>query len=75
MTFRSSFLFTLLITTAAHADSVALQVLDEINLARAEPQRYAEILSSRPESFRGSDDAGAAREAIEFLRIVCGGTV
>ena len=68
MTFRSTLLFTLLFTAAAHADSVAFQVLDEINLARTQPQQYAQIVAGRAESFRASDGSPAAREAIEFLQ-------
>jgi uncharacterized protein YkwD len=65
--FRHLLLFTILLTTAAHADSVAHQVLDEINFARAKPQQYAKIVASRTGNFRSSTGSRAVREAISFL--------
>ncbi|HYR57126.1 MAG TPA: CAP domain-containing protein [Chthoniobacteraceae bacterium] len=68
MTFRFSVLFLVLATIAARAESVALQVLDEINFARTQPQQYAQILASHAENSRGSEGTRAVAEAIDFLQ-------
>ncbi len=68
MIYRFSALFALLLTTAAHADSVANQVLDEINFARSQPQKYAAIVAARAENFRGAEGARSTGEAIAFLK-------
>ena len=48
-------------TVMATADDLASQVLEEINLARTQPQQYAQIVAGRGEG---------AREAVEFLQRV-----
>jgi uncharacterized protein YkwD len=58
--FRILALF-LLATTAARAESLAFQVLEELNFARTQPQQYAQIVASR-------SDSAAGREAVSFLR-------
>ncbi len=68
MTFRFSVLFLLLAAIAAHAENVALQVLDEINFARTQPQQYAQILASRADNSRGSEGSRAVAEAVEYLQ-------
>ncbi len=68
MILRFTLIFILLATVAAHADSIAFQVLDEINFARAKPQQYARIIAGRAQSLRGSEGSRASREAIEFLQ-------
>lgn len=68
MSFRISFFFLLLATVAARADDLARQVLDEVNLARTQPQQYAEILAGNAANFRGSEGQRAVDEAVAFLR-------
>lgn len=66
MTRSISFLFALLITSIAHADTLAYQVLQEVNLARTQPQEYAQIVASH--STRGAEGSRAAAEAVRFLQ-------
>jgi uncharacterized protein YkwD len=64
MNFRFPLLIAMLVTVAARADDLALRVLDEINLARTQPQQYAQILA------RQADASPTALEAIAFLQKV-----
>lgn len=47
---------------------VGFQILDELNLARTQPQQYAQIVAARVESYRDPARARTGREAVEFLR-------
>jgi uncharacterized protein YkwD len=65
---RSLFLFTLIITTAAHGESLPIQVLEEMNLARTQPQQYAQIIASQADNSRGSEGQQPVTEAMNFLQ-------
>lgn len=68
VTLRLPLLLLLLSTAAAHADSLASQVLDEINFARTQPQQYAQIIATRADNSRGSEGPRAVTEAVAFLQ-------
>jgi uncharacterized protein YkwD len=63
-------LFSLILFSAAtvRADSVASQVLEEINFARTQPQQYARIVSARADRYATPQGSRAVREAIRFLQ-------
>jgi uncharacterized protein YkwD len=65
---RFSFLCALLFAVAAHADSLPLQILDELNFARTQPQQYSQIIARRAGNSRSSDGSRAAAEAVRFLQ-------
>jgi uncharacterized protein YkwD len=65
---RLLFLLTLLTATAAQADVVGYQILEEMNLARTQPQRYAQIVAARVENYRDAAGIRAGREAVSFLQ-------
>lgn len=58
-------LAALLSISMARAGDLASEVLDEVNLARTQPGRYAEFVAESAAASRGSR---AAREAVRFLR-------
>lgn len=68
--FRFTLLFLLILAAnlPAHADDLSRDVLNEINLARRNPAKYAEIVAGTAATFRGSEGPKAVREAVKFLR-------
>ncbi|MGB8168365.1 MAG: CAP domain-containing protein [Chthoniobacteraceae bacterium] len=68
MILRFLFALTFLIAAAAHGESLPLQVLEEVNLARAQPLEYAQIIATRADNSRGSEGARAVTEAVRFLQ-------
>ncbi len=68
MIFRFLLSISLLFTATAFAESVPLQVLEEMNFARTQPQQYAQIVAARTATFRGSEGPRAVAEAVAFLR-------
>ena len=67
MIFRLA-IFLFVLSAAARAGDVAIEVLEEINLARTQPAHYAEVIARRAENFRGSEGPRAAMEAVAFLK-------
>jgi uncharacterized protein YkwD len=63
----AAFAFSILFPAFASASDLALQVRDELNLARTAPQQYAQILASRAPGYPGAEGEGAIREAVQFL--------
>ena len=53
------FAAALAVPLASHANEMGRRILDEINLARSQPQAYAEIVAR---------SAGGSREAVRFLQ-------
>jgi uncharacterized protein YkwD len=62
--------FSLLLSVFASASDLAVQVRDELNLARTAPQQYAQILAGRMAGYHGVEGESATREAIHFLEKV-----
>ena len=67
MKFLTAALCLLIVAPFSHAADLALEVLDEVNLARTQPQRYAQFVADRAPTWRGRD-AGALQEAVRFLQ-------
>jgi uncharacterized protein YkwD len=65
--FIAASVLSILLSVFAHASDLAIQVRDELNLARTAPQQYAQILASRMEGCQGVEGEAAVREAIRFL--------
>jgi hypothetical protein len=59
---------SILLSTFASAADLALQVRDELNLARTAPKEYAAIIASRMAGYRGIEGECAIREAVQFLQ-------
>jgi uncharacterized protein YkwD len=58
---------SILLSTFASASDLAIQVRDELNLARTAPQEYAQILAARMAAYQGVEGQSAIREAVHFL--------
>ena len=56
-----------LTTLTARASDLPEQVLAEINLARTQPQQYAQIVAAQSAGYRGIEGDRAVTEAINFL--------
>jgi uncharacterized protein YkwD len=67
MKFLTAFFLALFCTTFAHADDLAAQVLAEVNLARTNPQHYAQIVASRSPGQPRKEGDRAVQDAIRFL--------
>lgn len=52
----------------AQANDLAAEIFAEVNLARTQPQRYAQIIAERAPSWRGLEGSRGAREAVRFLQ-------
>lgn len=61
-------LLFILTIASAKADVAGFQILAELNLARTQPQRYAEIIADRVARYSDPARARSGREAIQFLR-------
>ena len=59
--------FYILLSAFASASDLAIQVRDELNLARTAPQQYAQLLASRIAGYQGIEGESAIREAVHFL--------
>ena len=53
-----------LVAASSHAGEFSTQILAEVNLARTQPQHYAQIVEGR----FGSGGSSAVREAVRFLQ-------
>ena len=62
-----AFLFFLLLTPLFSRAATDSAILDEMNLARTQPQAYAEIVAGRMRALPGADERCVA-EAVAFLR-------
>ena len=67
MKFIAVFAFSILLSVFASASDLAIQVREEINLARTAPRHYAQILASRMAEYQGIEGESAIREAVHFL--------
>jgi uncharacterized protein YkwD len=70
VTFRFCFLALILSAFTARAESSADQILDEVNFARTQPAKYAQVIAAQADKYRGSDGAKAVQETINFLQKV-----
>jgi len=59
--------FSIFLTAFSHAGDMALQVRDELNLARTNPQQYAQIIAARMAGYHGIEGEKAVQEAVHFL--------
>jgi uncharacterized protein YkwD len=67
MKFLLSLLFIAGLAALSHANAGSFAVLEEINLARVNPQRYAQLLSERAQETRIANSRSVA-EAVSFLQ-------
>jgi uncharacterized protein YkwD len=58
---------SILLSVFARASDLAIQVRDELNLARTAPQQYAQIVASHIAGYQGIEGQSAIREAVRFL--------
>ncbi len=68
MILRSLAIFAFFIPALLSASPLAREVLAEINLARTQPQEYAQIVANNPSASHGSEGARAVAEAVAFLQ-------
>jgi len=66
--FTVAILAITLLPLAAHAGDLSDQILAEINLARTNPQQYAQIVAAQAPGYRGIEGDRALNEAIQFLQ-------
>ena len=67
MKFLIRFLVITLTPLAARANDLSEQVLAEINLARTQPQQYAQIVAAQSAGYHGTEGDRAVVEAVNFL--------
>ena len=68
MKFIALSVISILLSAFASASDIAIEVRDEINLARTAPQQYAQILASHMAGYHGIEGESAIRDAVNFLQ-------
>jgi uncharacterized protein YkwD len=67
MKFIAGCLLSIILSAAAQAQALSLDVLAEVNLARTSPREYSQLMATRLANYKGREGHKVVVEAVRFL--------